>query len=113
MMISEPKVPSPLGEKIRYLRKLKKLSLDQLAELTGSSKSYIWELENKVAPNPSADKVAKLAVALEVTTEFLLIENAATPDERVTDEAFFRKYQTMPEETKKKIRRILNAWDEE
>ena len=113
MMISEPKVPSPLGEKIRYLRKLKKLSLDQLAELTGSSKSYIWELENKVAPNPSADKVAKLAVALEVTTEFLLIENAATPDERVVDEAFFRKYQTMPEETKKKIRRILNAWDEE
>ena len=63
MMISEPKVPSPLGEKIHNLRKLKKLSLDQLAELTDSSKSYIWELENKDAPNPSGEKIAKLAVA--------------------------------------------------
>ena len=53
---------SPLGEKIHNLRKLKKLSLDQLAELTDSSKSYIWELENKDAPNPSGDKIAKLAV---------------------------------------------------
>ena len=113
MMISEPKVPSPLGEKIHNLRKLKKLSLDQLAELTDSSKSYIWELENKDAPNPSGDKIAKLAVVLEVTTEFLLVETTTTPDEQVVDEAFFRKYQTMPEETKKKIRKILNTWDEE
>ena len=36
-----------LGDKIRDLRKEKKLTLDKLAELTGSSKSYIWELENK------------------------------------------------------------------
>jgi transcriptional regulator with XRE-family HTH domain len=106
-------VPSPLGEKIRNLRKQKKLSLDQLAELTESSKSYIWELENKDAPNPSADKIAKLAAVLEVTTEFLLTESTASPDEKVVDEAFFRKYQTMPEETKKKIRKILEAWDEE
>ena len=113
MMISEPKVPSPLGEKIHNLRKQKKLSLDQLAELTDSSKSYIWELENKDAPNPSADKIAKLAVVLEVTTEFLLTENTASPDEKVVDEAFFRKYQTMPEDTKKKIRKILDAWNEE
>jgi DNA-binding XRE family transcriptional regulator len=41
----------PLGDKIRALRKEKKLSLEQLAELTDSSKSYIWELENKDDPN--------------------------------------------------------------
>ncbi len=113
MMISEPKVRSPLGEKIHNLRKLKKLSLDQLAELTDSSKSYIWELENKDAPNPSGDKIAKLAVVLEVTTEFLLVETTTTPDEQVVDEAFFRKYQTMPEDTKKKIRKVLDAWNED
>jgi hypothetical protein len=49
-------VPSPLGDKIRALRKQKKLSLEQLAELTDSSKSYIWELENKDDPKPSAEK---------------------------------------------------------
>ena len=35
-------------------------------------------------------------------------ENTASPDEKVVDEAFFRKYQTMPEDTKKKIRKILD-----
>ena len=64
-------MPSPLGDKLRALRQQKKLSLEQLAELTDSSKSYIWELENRDDPNPSADKISKLAAALDVTTEFL------------------------------------------
>lgn len=104
---------SSLGDKIRVLRKQKKLSLEQLAELTDSSKSYIWELENKDEPKPSADKVAKIAAVLEVTTEFLLDESVSTPDEEVADAAFFRKYKTMSESDKKKIRRILDAWEDE
>lgn len=106
-------MPSPLGDKIRILRKQKKLSLEQLAELTESSKSYIWELENKDDPKPSAEKMARIAATLEVTTEFLLIHSVATPGEEVIDEAFFRKYKTMPEGTKKQIRKILDSWDEE
>jgi transcriptional regulator with XRE-family HTH domain len=106
-------VPSPLGDKIRELRKQKKLSLDQLAELTDSSKSYMWELENKDDPKPSAEKVARIAASLDVTTEFLLSDSITTPDEQVIDEAFFRKYKTMPEPTKKQIRKILDAWDDE
>jgi len=106
-------VPSPLGDKIRELRKQKKLSLDQLAELTDSSKSYMWELENKDDPKPSAEKVARIATALNVTTEFLLSDSVTTPDEQVIDEAFYRKYKTLPEPTKKQIRKILDAWDDE
>ena len=81
-------MPSPLGDKIRTLRKQKKLSLDQLAELTESSKSYIWELENKDDPKPSAEKIGKIASVLDVTTEFLLTESATTPDE------FLDRYQS-------------------
>lgn len=106
-------MPSLLGEKIRALRKQKKLSLEQLAVLTDSSKSYIWELENKDEPNPSAEKIAKIAAELEVTTEFLLSGSVATPDETVIDEAFFRKYKRMSEFDKKKIRKILDAWEDE
>lgn len=109
----EKTVPSPLGDKIRALRKQKKLSLDQLAEQTESSKSYIWELENKDDPKPSADKISKIATVLEVTSEFLLTESAATPDEAVLDEAFFRKFKAMSEPDKKKIRKILDAWEDE
>ena len=106
-------MPSPLGEKLRAQRNLKKLSLEQLAELTESSKSYLWELENKDAPRPSAEKVAKIATVLEVTTEFLLSESTTTPDETVIDEGFFRKYKRLPEADKKRIRRILDVWEEE
>jgi transcriptional regulator with XRE-family HTH domain len=109
----ESAVPSPLGDKIRAQRKLKKLSLDQLAEATESSKSYMWELENKDDPKPSADKLARIAAVLDVTTEFLMSDVVATPDATVTDEAFFRKYKTMSEPTKKQIRKILDAWDDE
>jgi transcriptional regulator with XRE-family HTH domain len=106
-------VPSPLGDKIHALRKQKKLSLEQLAELTDSSKSYIWELENKDDPKPSADKITRLAAVLEVTTEFLLTNSVSTPDDAVLDEAFFRKYKTMSDGDKKKLRRILDAWEDE
>lgn len=106
-------MPSPLGDKIRALRKEKKLSLERLAELTESSKSYIWELENKDDPKPSAEKIGKLASVLEVTTEFLLTESTTPPGEEVIDEAFFRKYKSMPEGTKKRLRKILDAWDDD
>ncbi len=36
-----------LGAKIKELRKEKGLTLEQLAEIIGSGKSYIWDLENK------------------------------------------------------------------
>ena len=102
-----------LGAKIKRHRQEKGYSLDKLAELTDSSKSYIWELENKDDPKPSAEKVGKIAAVLDVTTEFLLTESATTPDEEVLDEAFFRKYKNMSEPDKKKIRKILDAWEDE
>lgn len=104
---------SPLGEKLRALRRQKKLSLERLAELTESSKSYIWELENREDPNPSADKLSKIAAALDVTTEFLLSHGSTTPDAEVVDQAFFRKYKALSDPDKKQIRKILDAWDDE
>ncbi|MBS4095791.1 MAG: helix-turn-helix transcriptional regulator, partial [Sulfuricella sp.] len=61
-----------VGEKIRAQRKRLKLTLEQLAEKTGSSKSYIWGLENGPAVRPSAEKIARIAEVFGVTVEFLL-----------------------------------------
>jgi len=83
-----------LGEKIRRHRQEKGYSLDKLAELTGSSKSYIWELENRDTRKPSAEKLTRIAQALSVTTDYLLDESA-TPDEKVLQEAFFRKFKKL------------------
>ena len=71
-------MPTPLGDKIRRLRKTQGYTLDKLAELAESSKSYIWELENKKPPRPSADKVAKIAVALGVTPDYLITDSVGS-----------------------------------
>jgi transcriptional regulator with XRE-family HTH domain len=105
-------MPSCLGHKIKARRKQLGMTLEQLAAKTGCSKSYIWELENKDAPHPSAEKIFAIAKALGVTPEFLLEEAQTEADEEILDEAFFRKYQRMPVETKRRLRRILDAWDE-
>lgn len=97
---------TPTGEKIRELRKKKGFTLDKLAELSESSKSYIWELENKDPPRPSADKIAKIAVALGVTPDYLITDEV--PVEDATDAAFFRKYRSMEPGTKEKIRKMLD-----
>jgi transcriptional regulator with XRE-family HTH domain len=106
-------VASPLGEKIKNLRTEKGLSLEQLAQMTDSSKSYLWELENREQANPSLEKINKLAVALNVTAEFLVSAPESSPDNKVADEAFFRKYQLLPDPEKKKLRKILDAWEDE
>ena len=96
------------GEKIRELRKAKKLTLDQLAEQTGSSKSYIWELENKNPPRPSAEKIAKIADVLDTTTDYLMDTEGHQDRKTSEDDAFFRKYQTMDETQKQTIRQMLD-----
>ena len=102
-----------LGEKLKKLRKEKGLTLDQLAERTGSSKSYIWELENKKPPRPSADKLSKIATELGVTMEYLLDQEQRVTEADATDEMFFRKYQQMDADVKKKIRKMVELWDGE
>lgn len=96
-----------LGEKIRKLRKDKGFTLDKLAELTESSKSYIWELENKNPPRPSAEKLAKIAEQLDTTLEFLLDEGEQVSKEDAADAHFYRQYRKMDPDTKEKVRRML------
>lgn len=102
-----------LGAKLKELREKKNYTLEKLAELTGSSKSYIWELENKAPPRPSADKLSKIAQQLGVTIEYLLDEQASISVEDATDARFYRKYQQLDEKAKSKIRTIVDLWDED
>lgn len=102
-----------LGEKIRKLRKEKGLTLDKLAELTESSKSYIWELENKNPPRPSAEKLSKIAEKLGTTIEYLMDEGEAVSVEDAADAQFYRQYRKMNTTTKAKIRQMVDLWGED
>ncbi|TMP87376.1 transcriptional regulator [Pseudoalteromonas ruthenica] len=102
-----------LGKKIRELRLQKGFTLDKLAELSGSSKSYIWELENKAPPRPSAEKLSKIAAQLGVTLEYLIDEENGISQESAEDASFYRKYQQKSEAEKAKIRKLVDLWDDE
>ena len=98
-----------LGEKLKKHRKQKGYSLDRLAEVADTSKSYLWELENRETRKPSGEKLTLIAQALDVTTDYLLDENA-TPNENVIQEAFFRKFRKLDPDEQTKIQAIIDAW---
>lgn len=103
-------MPTTLGKKINALRKLKSFTLQELAEKVDSSKSYIWEIENKEVAKPSAEILTKIARALDVTTEFLVTDSQAEPANE-QDKAFFRKYEALDDTVKSQLRKFLDVLD--
>ena len=103
---------SKLGDRIRAIRKEKGLTLDKLAQLTESSKGYIWELENKDPPRPSAEKLSKIAEKLGTTMQYLL-DGETENDGSEIDLRFYRQYKDMDPSTKEKIRQIVELWGKE
>ena len=102
-----------LGDKVKKLRKNKGLTLEKLGELTGSSKGYIWELENRNNKKPSGEKIAKLAHALDVTTDFLLDDTLSELDDNMEVGILFRKIGRLKEDEREKIKSIIEAWSQD
>lgn len=52
---------SSIGEALKHLRGVNRLSLDEAAKQVGVSKRYLWEIETGKANNPSFQAMAALA----------------------------------------------------
>ena len=104
-------MPSPLGERVRELRLKKALTLEALAERVGSSKSYMWEIENKDVARPSGEKLQLIAQALDTTADYLLATDEVTEAD-AADAAFFRNYQKMNPKSKERLREMLKILDD-
>ena len=102
-------MPLSLQEKLRTHRQKLEYSLDDLARLSDSSKSYLWELENRPDRKPSAEKLTKIAEVLGLTTEYLLDDNADMNDQQMK-EAFFRKFNKLEAGDKQRIQDMIDAW---
>lgn len=96
------------GDRLQKLRQRKGLTLEALADQVESTKSYLWELENKPNIRPSADLVYKLAKALNTTVGIMLGE-LEPENAQEEDQVFFRNYQELRPETKKQLSRIMDA----
>ena len=102
-----------LGDKIRGLRKKKGYTLEKLAELTESSKSYIWELENRPVVRPSAEKIARIAEVFGVTVEFLLDDEKQEFSNTDADQVFFRRVSQLDATKRAQLEKFLKAIDDE
>lgn len=60
-----------VGKRLRYIRDQKGLTLDQLAEKAGISKSFLWAVEQGRS-GISGEKLLQVANALGASLEFLL-----------------------------------------
>lgn len=104
---------TPLGDKIRRERKRLNLTLDQLAEKIGASKSYVWELENRPVVRPSAEKMTKLAEVFGAPVEFLLDDNRLELQPSDREQQFFRNYTKLSDPDKRKLEQILEVLDQQ
>jgi transcriptional regulator with XRE-family HTH domain len=105
------------GQRIRELRKAKTLSLRALAEAVGVSFTYISKIENEkldFGDYPGEDLIVKLATALEVDTDELLILAKKIPEgikKRVIERPdAFRRFAELDDET---IDRLLEELGED
>lgn len=58
--------------RLKDARKKKGYTLEKLGKICGTTKSYIWELENKSIRQPSAFKLSEIAKALDVTVDYII-----------------------------------------
>ena len=98
------------GEKLRQLRKRKKLTQEQLAELIDSHENQIGRYE-KDQSAPTAPVIIKLAEVFNVTTDYLLLENEDTLSVKISDSELFDQFQEvdkMNEEKRSLVKRIIS-----
>ncbi len=99
------------GQKLKQARLAKGLTLEQLADIVGSTKAYIWQMENKESARPSAILLFKIADAIEEDPEYLASEASSKPSEVQEEKAFFRKFQNLTEKDKDVIMRMVKGLD--
>ena len=107
-------MPKTFQEKVKEERERLGLSLEQLGAKIGSTKGYMWELENKESIRPSAEKVFGLAGVFGCSPDYLMDETGKIKrDVEQQDRAFFSKYQKLNADQKKLIQGILKQLDDD
>ena len=99
------------GEKIRQLRKRKKLTQGQLAQLIGTHESHIGRYE-KDQSSPTAAMIKNLAVTFEVSTDYLLFDEKKEEmaSVKISDTellAQFQEIDKMDDEKRTLVKKVL------
>lgn len=115
-----------IGERIRALRKQKKLSSKELATVIGVTPAYLSMLEKGKRTNPTKEVLQKIANTLEIPLDELFREEQTTENNEVkfTEEEFlngltddnrllFNKVKNLNPKDVKKILEIIKIFENE
>lgn len=93
------------GQYLRHLRNSKKLTLNQLAELSGISNAQISRLEVGKRASPKPETIKKLAPFLGVKYEEMMMAAGYYETEDITDD-WIKEIVTAPKSHKEAMRTI-------
>lgn len=110
-----------IGKNIRILREAKKMSLEDVAKLCGTTRQTIYKYENEIVTNIPYEKVLLLAKALSTTPAELFDWQSEPADNKISldgiqltegEIAFIKLLRRIPaEERPIVIEKILSALD--
>jgi transcriptional regulator with XRE-family HTH domain len=99
-----------LSEKIKFLRKRKAISQQELADAAELNISYVSRLENG-HHEPSIEVLKKLMAIFEVSADFLLNEDEDDPDVRVKDKSLAERIRLVDSLEKRERDAIIVLMD--
>jgi len=97
------------ASELTILRARQQISLQNLANAIGVSKTHIWQLEKGVTEAPSLEIVKKIADYFDVTIQSLVGEAPESPNADPASVAMYRKFGELDEFDKKAITQMVNA----
>jgi transcriptional regulator with XRE-family HTH domain len=105
-------VNRPLAIKIKEKRLERGWTLEKLAQSVGTSKGYIWQIENTRVVNPSVFLIGRIARELHCTVDYLIdIEKVTmSPDDRFL--TLFWRYGKLNEMSKEIISKLIDLLEE-
>ncbi|RWZ59010.1 helix-turn-helix domain-containing protein [Halobacillus fulvus] len=75
-----------IGDRIKQIRKDRRMSLSELAERAGVAKSYLSSIERNIQTNPSIQFLDKISKELDVSMNFLLHGEPDANDESLDED---------------------------
>ncbi len=94
-----------MKDRLKERRLALKLTLQEIADAVGTSKSYIWELEKSNIKSPSATKLEEIAKVLNTTSRYLLTGHLQFNEENVLHDV----YLSLSESNKKLIAELTRC----
>jgi transcriptional regulator with XRE-family HTH domain len=100
----------PIGERIKQLRSERRLSQGELAARIGADAGQISRYENGHI-SPSADAIVRLAEALDVSCDYLLVDDAPRRAFRAASDVLGERLAGLSELSGDDLSSLLNVLD--